>query len=78
MAYALELPHKISTSMAGVVSIILGFLIFQEWPTPDGWFISLGLNIEIAFRGWTGITFALWVRKQQNSLSESEEDKVKE
>jgi len=78
LAYALELPHKISTSMAGVVSIMFGFLIFQEWPTPDGWFISLGLNIEIAFRGWTGITFALWVRKQQNSLSESEEEKVKE
>ena len=78
LAYALELQHKISTSMAGGVSILLGFLIFQEWPTPDGWFISLCLNIEIAFRGWTGITFAIWVRKQQNSLSDSEEGKSKE
>jgi len=64
--------------MAGVVSILLVFLIFQEWPTPDGGFISLCLNIEIAFRGWTGITFAIWVRKQQNSLSDSEEYKAKE
>lgn len=41
LAYALELPHKGATSIAGVVSIILGFLVFQEWPTSDGWFISL-------------------------------------
>ena len=68
LAYALELPHRLSTSMAGAVSVVLGFLIFQEWPVPDGWFISLCLNIEIAFRGWAGVTFAFWVRRQRNSL----------
>jgi len=34
-------------------------------PTAEGWFISFCLNIEIAFRGWAGISFALWVRKQK-------------
>ena len=68
LAYALELPLRLTTSLGGLVSIISGFLIFQEWPVPDGWFISLCLNIEIAFRGWAGITFALWIRRQQNSL----------
>ena len=68
LAYALELPLKLTTSLGGLVSIISGFLIFQEWPVPDGWFVSLCLNIEIAFRGWAGITFALWIRRQKNSL----------
>jgi len=67
LAYALNLPHKLSTSVAGVISIILGILVFQQWPTADGWFISLCLNIEISFRGWAGISFALWVRKQNKA-----------
>ncbi len=65
LAYALNLPHKISTSVAGGISVILGVLVFQEWPTAEGWFISFCLNVEIAFRGWAGISFALWVRKQK-------------
>jgi len=67
LAYALDLPHKISTSLAGTISIILGVLVFQQWPTEEGWFVSLCLNIEIAFRGWAGISFALWVRKQNKA-----------
>ncbi|MCK5120496.1 MAG: hypothetical protein KAQ91_00860 [Methylococcales bacterium] len=65
LAYALDLPLKVSTSIVGIISVILGVLIFQEWPTSDAWFMSLCLNIEIAFRGWAGISFALWVRKQK-------------
>lgn len=62
--YSLKLPHKCSTALGGVVSIILGILVFQQWPTDEGWFVSLCLNIEIAFRGWAGISFALWLKKQ--------------
>ena len=65
LSYALNLPHKLSTSSAGVISIILGVLVFQQWPTEEGWFISFCLNVEITFRGWSGISFALWVRKQK-------------
>ena len=61
---ALHLPHSLSTSLCGTVSIILGFLICFEWPTNEGWFLSLTLNIEIAFRGWAIIMFALWLRKK--------------
>ena len=67
LAYALDLPHKASTSAVGIISVVFGVLIFQEWPTSDAWFMSLCLNIEIAFRGWAGISFALWVRKQKLS-----------
>ena len=74
LAYALDLPLKLTTSVGGIVSIISGYLIFQEWPVPAGWFISLCLNIEIAFRGWAGITFALWIRRQKNSVAKAEGD----
>lgn len=65
--FALKLPNKISTSLGGLISVILGILVFLEWPSAEGWFVSMCLNIEIAFRGWAGISFALWVRKQKNN-----------
>ncbi len=63
--FSLKLPNKVSTAIGGLVSVILGILVFQEWPTAEGWFVSLCLSIEIAFRGWAGISFALWVKKQK-------------
>lgn len=65
LAHALQLPHILVTSLGGLISIIMGFLIWKQWPTGDGWFISLCLNTEIAVRGWAMMTFALWVRKQK-------------
>ncbi len=64
LAHALQLPHIPVTSLGGLISVIMGFLIWKQWPTGDGWFISICLNIEIAVRGWAMMTFALWVRTQ--------------
>jgi len=68
--FTLKLPHKVSTAMGGGLSIILGTLVFQEWPTAESWFVSMCLNIEIAFRGWAGISYALWVKKQKTLVPE--------
>jgi uncharacterized membrane protein HdeD (DUF308 family) len=65
--YALNLPYKLITSLGGVVSIICGIIILQQWAAEEGWLISLCLNIEIAFRGWAGVSFALWARKNANA-----------
>lgn len=62
LVHALKLPHNFVTSLGGLISIIMGFLIWMEWPISEGWFISLCLNVEIAVRGWAIMTFALWVR----------------
>lgn len=64
---ALRLPQRISTVVSGFVSIVTGFMVFFEWPVPDGWFIAFCLSIEIAFRGWAMMMFSLWVRKNQNN-----------
>ncbi|TRW90785.1 hypothetical protein [Candidatus Methylobacter oryzae] len=64
LAHALQLPHILVTSLGGLISVIMGFLIWKQWPTGDGWFMSICLNIEIAVRGWAMMTFALWVRTQ--------------
>jgi uncharacterized membrane protein HdeD (DUF308 family) len=62
--FTLKLPHKLSTALAGLVSIVLGILVFMGWPTSAAWFLSLCLSLEITFRGWAGISFALWVKNK--------------
>lgn len=63
----LKLPHRLSTSFTGAVSVLMGIMIWQQWPTAEGWFVSLCVNIEIIFRGWAMMMFALWVRKHQSA-----------
>lgn len=65
MVVVLKLPHAFSTSLGGGISIVLGLMIWQQWPTTEGWFVALCLNVEIAFRGWAIMMFSLWLRKQQ-------------
>lgn len=65
LVYALRLPHTLSTSLGGLASIIMGILIWIEWPSAEGWFLSLCLNLEITVRGWAMMTFALWVRSHK-------------
>jgi uncharacterized membrane protein HdeD (DUF308 family) len=71
LVYAMRLPNTRSTSLSGLASIAMGILIVQKWPTDAGWFLSLCLNLEIAFRGWALMAFALWVRKQKTHDPES-------
>lgn len=63
--YALQLPRAALSSIGGILSIIMGFMIWMGWPSTAGWFLSLCLNIEIAVRGWAVIIFALWVKRQK-------------
>lgn len=66
LAQVLRLPHMISTSFCGIISIIAGILICFEWPSNEGWFLSLCLNLEIAFRGWAMIMYGLWVKDSKS------------
>ena len=50
LVHALGLPQALSTTVFGAISIILGLSLFFEWPTTQAWYMSLCLNIEIAFR----------------------------
>ncbi len=65
LVYMLRLPHPLSTSLGALASILMGVLIWIEWPSAEGWFLSLCLNLEIAVRGWAMMTFALWVRNRK-------------
>ena len=47
------------TLVGGVLSVVLGIMIINEWPQSGLWVIGLFVAIEILFAGWTQIMIAL-------------------
>ncbi|MFZ2172000.1 MAG: hypothetical protein WAW61_20455 [Methylococcaceae bacterium] len=71
LAYATQMPANVSTSVGAGVSIILGLLIWLEWPSSAGWFLAFCLSAEIGLRGWSLIMFAFWIKAQKERESAS-------
>ena len=65
LAYTTKIPNIVSTSVGAFVSIILGLLIWLEWPSSAGWFLAFCLSSEIALRGWALMMFAFWIKAQK-------------
>ena len=47
-----------SNRITGIISIILGILIWLNWPTSAPWFLAFSLSADIGFRGWALIMLA--------------------
>jgi uncharacterized membrane protein HdeD (DUF308 family) len=46
----------------GIVTLVLGILIWQEWPESALWVIGLFVGIDMLFAGWSWVMLALAVR----------------
>lgn len=68
LSRALKLEN-LSASICGLLSILLGILLWLRWPTAESWFTAFSLSAEIAFRGWAAMMFALWLRQNQRTDS---------
>ena len=47
----------------GGISLMLGLLIYKQWPQSGLWFIGLYIGIEMIFNGWAWIALAIGIRK---------------
>lgn len=56
-----EIRNPLSNRLTGLVSIILGIIIWVDSPI-SLWFIAFSLSADISFRGWTLITMASSLR----------------
>jgi uncharacterized membrane protein HdeD (DUF308 family) len=65
LSYAITGINITLARMGAGVSIVLGLLIWMEWPTSAAWFLAFCLSTEISLRGLGIITFALWLKVQQ-------------
>ena len=46
----------------GVVTLLLGILIWRQWPESSLWVIGLFVGIDLIFNGWSWVMLALAVR----------------
>jgi uncharacterized membrane protein HdeD (DUF308 family) len=42
--------------------VVLGLLLWAEWPVSAIWFLGFALGVALILRGWTMVMFALAVR----------------
>ena len=57
--------------LSGVVTLILGILIWREWPEISLWIIGLYVGIHLVFIGWSWVMLALAIaasRRRQLDL----------
>jgi uncharacterized membrane protein HdeD (DUF308 family) len=59
-----NLPHKFWSVLDGILSIVLGLLLFAHWPWTGLWFIGFAIAIELIFRGWAWVMLSLALRSR--------------
>lgn len=59
------------TVISGVAAIILGILIYNQWPVSGLWVIGLFVSIELLMQGISTITVAMAVRSLQRSVKKA-------
>jgi uncharacterized membrane protein HdeD (DUF308 family) len=62
-AVALRFPGWGWAVLDGVISLLLGAMIWSDWPFSGSWVIGTFVGIALVFRGWAWVMFALAVRR---------------
>jgi uncharacterized membrane protein HdeD (DUF308 family) len=65
-----QFPHWGWTLGGGIINLILGIMIWQQWPVSGLWVIGLFVGIDLIFTGWTWVMLALAVRKRRVPAAE--------
>jgi uncharacterized membrane protein HdeD (DUF308 family) len=63
MSLTMRYPHWGWLLLNGVVSFLLGVLIWRRWPVSGLWVIGLFVGIEMLLNGWSLVMLGLFGRK---------------
>ena len=58
-ALAVRYPHWGSVLVNGVISLVLGMLIWRRWPVSGLWVIGLFVGIEMLLNGWSLVMLSM-------------------
>jgi len=78
MGFVNRAGHRMSwlVVLNGVITLILGILVLNSWPSSALWLIGLYVGISLLFSGVSLLAAAMTVRKAVSSTSESSEPTV--
>ena len=57
------------TLISGVVSLLLGILIWQQWPLSGAWAVGLLVGVNILFSGWSMIALGTAARRMASAAA---------
>ncbi len=57
-----KIDNPISSRITGFISIVLGILVWLDWPISAAWFLAFSLCVDINFRGWALLILASSMR----------------
>ena len=61
-AVTARFQHWVWVLLNGVISLLLGLMIWRQWPVSGLWVLGLFIGIDMIFYGWSLIMLALAVR----------------
>ena len=60
----------------GVIAVLLGFMIWRQWPVSGAWAIGLLVGIHILMTGWSMIILGSGARRVAGAIEDAVEDAV--
>ena len=61
-AIRLKFPNWGWAAFDGAITLLLGLLLWAEWPWSGLWFLGFAVGVSLLLRGWSYIMFAIAVR----------------
>lgn len=62
-----KFPHWGWAAFDGVITFVLGLMLWLDWPWSGFWFLGLALGISLMLRGWSYVMFAVAIRRLPSS-----------
>jgi uncharacterized membrane protein HdeD (DUF308 family) len=59
---AVQVQHRLWLLLYGIVNLVLGIMIWRQWPVSGLWVIGLFIGIDMIFNGWSLVMLALSVK----------------
>lgn len=61
-AIRLKFPNWGWSAFDGAITLLLGFLLWIDWPVSGLWFLGFAVGVSLILRGWSYVMFAFAVR----------------
>lgn len=59
LAIAVPFPNRAWMFLHGIINLVLGLIIWHDWPVSGLWVIGLFIGIDMIFNGWSLIMLGL-------------------
>ncbi len=57
-----RLPNWVWGVLSGVIAVVLGGMVWRQWPVSALWFIGMAVGIMLIFRGWMWLMLGIMVK----------------